>query len=36
VFVLGNTVTVRRRAGWDDQLEATAGEIVSRFFRVYE
>jgi hypothetical protein len=36
VFVLGNTVTVRRRAGWDDQSEATAGEIVSRFFRVYE
>jgi hypothetical protein len=36
VFVLSNTVTVRRPSGWDDaSVDGTAG-TVSRFFRVYE
>lgn len=36
VFVLSNTVTIRRRPGWDDESATAAGEAVSRFFRVYE
>lgn len=36
VFVMSNTVTIRRPGGWDDErVDGTAG-VVSRFFRFYE
>lgn len=35
VFVMSNTVTVRRPQGWEDDAVARAAGIVSDFFRFY-
>lgn len=35
VFVMSNTVTVRRPAGWDEQAIAAVTELVAEFFRFY-
>lgn len=36
VFVMSNTVTIRRPGGWDDDRVASTAGLVSRFFRFYE
>lgn len=36
VFVMSNTVTIRRSGGWDAAAEDAARSVVSRFFRFYE
>lgn len=36
VFVMSNTVTIRREGGWDSAAEDAARSVVSRFFRFYE
>jgi len=35
VFVMSNTVTVRRVGGWDDASRARAAGVVSDFFLFY-
>ncbi|HWB88537.1 MAG TPA: hypothetical protein VG872_04940 [Acidimicrobiia bacterium] len=35
VFVLQNTVTVRRRGGWDDEAARAVTEVTSHFLRHY-
>jgi hypothetical protein len=35
VYVLQNTVTVRRPGGWDDAGEASVSDVVSSFLRYY-
>lgn len=35
VFVMSNSVSVRRPSGWDDQAVSTISEVVSEFFRHY-
>lgn len=35
VFVMSNTVSVRRPTGWNDQAIETASRTVSEFFRFY-
>lgn len=36
VFVLQNTVTVRRSAGWDDASRGAVADVVAGFLRFYE
>ncbi len=36
VFVLSNTLSVRRPDGWTDEALANAGETIRTFFIVYE
>jgi hypothetical protein len=35
VYVLQNTVTVRRPEGWDDESTASVAEVVGSFLRYY-
>ena len=35
VFVMSNTVSIRRPPGWPDDLVASASRVVSEFFRFY-
>jgi hypothetical protein len=35
VFVMSNSVSVRRPSGWNDESVATATETVAQFFRFY-
>lgn len=35
VYVLQNTVTVRRPEGWDDESTASVAEVVASFLRHY-
>jgi hypothetical protein len=35
VYVMSNTVSIRRRADWTDDSMAAASEVVAEFFRVY-
>ncbi len=36
VFVLQNTVTIRRRGGWDDSAKEPVLEVVRRFLEFYD
>ncbi len=35
VYVMSNTVSIRRRTDWDDATMAAAADVVAEFFRVY-
>jgi hypothetical protein len=35
VFVMSNSVSVRRPAGWDDEAVSRASSTVAEFFRFY-
>jgi len=35
VYVMSNTVSLRRRGGWDDASTDRATDTISRFFRFY-
>jgi hypothetical protein len=35
VFVMSNTVSVRRRGGWDDVSTAAVEQVIAGFFRYY-
>lgn len=35
VYVMSNTVSIRRRTDWDEVSMAAASEVVADFFRVY-
>ena len=35
VYVLQNTVTVRRPGGWDDEATGSVAEVVGSFLRYY-
>jgi hypothetical protein len=35
VFISSNTISVRRRGGWDDGQVGTVQQVVSHFFRIY-
>ena len=35
VYVMSNTVTVRRQGGWDDETVDRLSGLVARFFRFY-
>ena len=35
VYVMSNTVSIRRRTDWDESSMAAASEVVADFFRVY-
>jgi hypothetical protein len=35
VYVLQNTVTVRRPGGWDDEAAGSVAEVVGSFLRYY-
>ncbi len=35
VYVMSNTVSIRRRTDWDDDSMAASSEVVSEFFRIY-
>lgn len=35
VFVMSNTVSIRRLAGWDDEAVSRAKNLVTGFFRFY-
>ena len=35
VYVMSNTVSIRRRTDWDDDSAAASSEVVAEFFRVY-
>jgi hypothetical protein len=35
VFVMSNTISARRRGGWDDRSTAAAEQVIAGFFRYY-
>jgi len=35
VYVMSNTVSIRRRTDWDDDSMTASSEVVSEFFRIY-
>ena len=35
VYVMSNTVSIRRRTDWDDASMTAASDVVADFFRVY-
>jgi hypothetical protein len=35
VYVMSNTVSIRRPGGWDSEAIATAAAVISSFFRFY-
>lgn len=35
IYVMSNTVALRRSSGWDDSSTAAATEAISSFFRFY-